>query len=151
MGSRRQLTAQEDAERERLRRIWDAKKDELHLTQSKAAKVLGYTNQTAVSQYLNGHIPLNLEAAVKFCTLLKVDVKDISERFSKMVEVKPKPVVRIPVSSLAGIEYQVALNDVLAPHVRNGDLMIIDKNDLSGKGLSLPTGRIVAVLTESKE
>jgi len=147
MVSRRDLTAEERAERERLRELWDAKKDELHLTQVKAAKALGFSNQTAISQYLNGRIPLNFEAVVKFCKLLKVDVADVSDRFSKMIPSESALATRITVSDLDSLEFVRAMNDVMSPSVRKGDLMIIDKGDLSGSGLSLPTGRIVAVLT----
>jgi transcriptional regulator with XRE-family HTH domain len=150
MISRRKLTAEEGQERKRLRDLWDAKKDELHLTQVKAAKALGFSNQTAISQYLNGRIPLNFEAVVKFCKLLKVDVSEVSPRYSSMIPDDSPRATRVLVSNLESIEFVTAMNDVLTPEVKKGDLMIIDKGDLSGCGLSLPTGRIVAVLAASQ-
>lgn len=74
----------EDAKR--LRRIWNAKKEELNLSQVKAAQELGYNSQGAVSQYINGKVGLNLQAAAKFAKLLRVTVADISPRLGKLVE-----------------------------------------------------------------
>jgi transcriptional regulator with XRE-family HTH domain len=46
-------------------------------TQEEAAALLGF-GQSALSQYLNGDIPLNLPAAVKFGKLLNCKPNDIS-------------------------------------------------------------------------
>jgi transcriptional regulator with XRE-family HTH domain len=64
----------------KLRAVWDAKARALGLTQLKAAHALGYSSQASVSQYLNGEIPLNLDAAYKFADLLEVDFVDIWEK-----------------------------------------------------------------------
>jgi transcriptional regulator with XRE-family HTH domain len=149
MNARRELTPEESKERDRLRKLWEQRKDDLHLTQKKAAQMLGFSNQTAISQYLNGRIPLNFEAVAKFCKLLKCEVSDVSTRFAEMVPSSPNLAPRITISSKEAVQIVEALNDVMAPHVRTGDLMVIDSKDLSGKGLSLPTGRIVAVLCAS--
>lgn len=74
---RRQLTPAEKASTQRLRYIWDAKKKALGLTQEKAAHLLGWSAQGSVGQYLNGRIPLNTDAILKFADLLQVDPAEI--------------------------------------------------------------------------
>lgn len=60
-----------------LRRIWDAKKAEIGVTQSEAAKKLGWT-QGAVAQYLNNITELNASATIKLANFLGVDPRDIN-------------------------------------------------------------------------
>ena len=55
-----------------LKLIWKQKKRDLGLTQEKAAHIMGWSSQGAVAQYLNGKIPLNTDAKMKFAGLLKV-------------------------------------------------------------------------------
>lgn len=86
----RDLTADEIADAKRLRKIWAEKKDHLHLNQVKAAKELGYSSQSAVSQFINGKVPINLETAAKFARLLKANVEEISPRFGRLIT-KPIP------------------------------------------------------------
>lgn len=74
----------EDAKR--LRDLWHRKKEELHLSQVKAAKELGYSSQGAISQYLNGKVAMNLATVAKFAKLLRVTVDEISPRFAQLVE-----------------------------------------------------------------
>jgi phage repressor protein C with HTH and peptisase S24 domain len=50
-------------------------------SQEAAAGILGF-NQSALNQYLNGKIPLNLEVAIKFSELLDCTVFDISPRLA---------------------------------------------------------------------
>lgn len=47
----------------------------LRLTQEKAADALGFSTQATVSQYLNGSIPLNTDATLKFSALLGLNQK----------------------------------------------------------------------------
>lgn len=61
----------------RLREIWDAKKEELGLSQEKAAGRMGFSTQAAVSQFLNGRIALNKENVLKFAELLGVSPEEI--------------------------------------------------------------------------
>jgi len=81
----RDLTQDEIDDAKRLRKVWREKKEELHLSQVKAAKELGYSSQSAVSQYINGKVPLNFQTAAKFAALLKTDIRTISPRFVKLV------------------------------------------------------------------
>jgi len=78
MGQKRHLTAKQESARQNLRRIWDAKKDELGLTQQKVAERFGVT-QGAVSHYLNGQNPLGQLQALKFAKALQVDPSEIMD------------------------------------------------------------------------
>ncbi|ENH0623147.1 helix-turn-helix transcriptional regulator [Escherichia coli] len=62
---------------QRLKEIWTTKKTQLGLTQERAAEILGFSTQGAVSHYLNGQTPLNLEAVIKFAGLLQVPPESI--------------------------------------------------------------------------
>lgn len=81
----RDLTTDEIEDAKRLRKLWSEKKEELHLSQVKAAKELGYSSQSAVSQYINGKVPINFQTAAKFAKLLKTDIQLIAPRFGKLV------------------------------------------------------------------
>jgi len=59
-----------------LKRIWKQKQDELQLTQSEAAKRLGWT-QGAFSQYLNNITELNAQAIIKLANFFDVSPLDI--------------------------------------------------------------------------
>lgn len=86
----RELTKEERDDARRLKAIWTAKKEQLHLSQVKAAKELGYNSQGAISQYLNGRVSLNFQAAAKFAKLLRVELQEISPRFAPLMS-KPVP------------------------------------------------------------
>lgn len=55
----------------RLKIILELWHSNAHLTQRSAATQLGIS-QSAVCQYLNGKIPLNLEMIIKFSKLFKI-------------------------------------------------------------------------------
>lgn len=86
----RELTKEERDDARRLKQLWIAKKDALHLSQVKAAKELGYNSQGAISQYINGKVSLNFQAAAKFAKLLRVEIQEIAPRFAPLVS-KPIP------------------------------------------------------------
>jgi hypothetical protein len=86
----RVLSQTELDDAKRLKTLWQNKKDELNLSQVKAAKELGYHSQGAISQYLNGKVAMNFHAVAKFAKLLRVDVQAISPRFASLVT-KPLP------------------------------------------------------------
>ena len=110
----REVTIEELEDAKRLKRLWVAKKEELHLSQVKAAKELGYNSQGAVSQYINGKVGLNLQAAAKFAKLLRVNVVDISPRLGQLVE-RPTPTAldgyTAPTTgSLGGVDTNITLD-----------------------------------------
>lgn len=77
------LTEEQLADAARLKAIYEAKKRDLGFTQESLAAQLGWNTQSAVSQYLNGRIPLNTDAAVKFSKALHCVVSDFSPRLAR--------------------------------------------------------------------
>lgn len=74
---KRELTAEELACAARLKAIFLTKKSQgLIENQTRLGEKVGIS-QSAVGQYLNGEIPLNLEAMLKFSAALGVAVTDI--------------------------------------------------------------------------
>ena len=59
-----------------LRAIWNLKKSEIGITQTEAAKQLGWT-QGALAQYLNNITELNPPAVIKLANFLGVDPREI--------------------------------------------------------------------------
>lgn len=109
----RPLTKEELDDAKRLKQLWISKKDQLHLSQVKAAKELGYNSQGAISQYINGKVSLNFHAAAKFAKLLRVEIKEISPRFAPLVG-KPIPTSLdeyvAPTPELCGMETTIVLD-----------------------------------------
>jgi transcriptional regulator with XRE-family HTH domain len=142
---RRNLSSIERDEQMVLKKIWEDKHIELNLTQANVAKQFGYKNQAAISQYLNGKIPLNMETVVKFAQVLRVAVEEISPRFANNLPDLFTSGLVVKVSNLDTLQFVKALNDSMAPNICKGDLMVIDSAESSAKGIQLPTGKIVAV------
>lgn len=69
------LTPEQLADADRLMALF---KQQTGLTQAVLADDLGFSNQSAVSQYLKGKIPLNIEAAIRFATRFNCTVADFS-------------------------------------------------------------------------
>lgn len=86
MGKAKPLSEDQLAAAARLRRIWDEKRGALGLTQDRAAQKLGFETQSAVSQYLNAVVPLNVEAVLKFAVLLEVRPRDIDPKAAQLAE-----------------------------------------------------------------
>jgi len=78
---RRQLTAEEKTVAGNLKKIFNTKKKELGLSQLTAAHVMGWKSQGAVGQYLNGEVPLNTDAKIKFSRLLEIEINDFDPAF----------------------------------------------------------------------
>ena len=57
----------------------------LPASQEAISELLGF-NQSAVSQYLNGRIPLNIETAAKFAHLIECQVSDFSPSLAAQIE-----------------------------------------------------------------
>lgn len=77
------LTAEQKSDARRLKQVYQARKRELGLTQDILADRCGWKAQSAVSQYLNGKIPLGLDAALIFARELQCSVSDISPSLSQ--------------------------------------------------------------------
>jgi len=72
------LTHEQKQDAERLKGIYDERKDVLKLSQEMLADEFGFSAQGAVNQYLTGRIPLNVKTAVKFAEHLRCRVSDFS-------------------------------------------------------------------------
>lgn len=87
---KRVFTPEDRAAQKRLKTIWESKRTELGLTQEGSCEALGM-NQSAVSQYLRGYIPLRLSAALRFAKLLKVKPTEIRPDLADLTsEVSPE-------------------------------------------------------------
>lgn len=83
---RRELTAEEQIEAERLKAAWDSYRTaHAGTTQTWLAAESGLGTQGAVSQYLRGVIPLNLQALLAICNVIEADPRVISPRLMEVV------------------------------------------------------------------
>ena len=78
---RRKLTKYEAETAERLKSIWLKVKKRRGLTQEDVRLAMGFATQGAVSKYLNGVIPLNTDAKIKFARFLNCKVTDFDPEF----------------------------------------------------------------------
>lgn len=67
----------------RLRDLWEARASGLGLTQESAGAAMD-VSQGAVSHYLNGRIPIGLEACIKWAALLRCDPAEIRPEFEPL-------------------------------------------------------------------
>lgn len=72
----RNITVNDQEKHRRLRGIWDKKRGEGEITQTKAGKALGMS-QAVIAQYLNCHIALNTDSVLAFAQYLGVHAADI--------------------------------------------------------------------------
>ena len=87
---RRELTEEEKGEAERLKQAWEEYRlAHKGTTQTWLGAETGLGTQGAVSQYMRGVIPLNIEALSAFCRVLKLDPHAISPRLMKIVQILP--------------------------------------------------------------
>lgn len=76
------------AEAKRLKDIYLAKKrEDRSLTQDKIADLCGWSGQSVVSQYLNGKIPLNINALSMFSNILGFSYEDVSPRLARIIKI----------------------------------------------------------------
>lgn len=75
------------AEAMRLKAIFqDRKRNDPTLTQDKIADLCEWSGQSVVSQYLNGRIPLNISALIKFANVLGFSLEEVSPRLAAIAE-----------------------------------------------------------------
>lgn len=79
------MTEQDILVARRLKAIWDDKKSALGLSQEKAAGKMGFSTQAAISQFLNGKIPLNKENVLKFSEILEVAPEEIDPSIATLL------------------------------------------------------------------
>jgi len=80
------LTPEQKQDAARLAAIFEKRKAEDGLTQAVLADILGYSVQSAVSQYLKARIPLNVSAAIKFAGGLRCRVADFSPSIQSEID-----------------------------------------------------------------
>jgi len=90
MNKRRSLTLEEQADAIRLKEIFVRQKvryktEGKKLTQEVIAGAFGWSGQAAVSQYMNGNIPLNLDALSKFARFFHVSPHKISPKLAGLL------------------------------------------------------------------
>lgn len=83
--TKRNLTPAEVEAAARLRRLWNQKKSELHLTQEKVAHLCGWGTQGTFSHYLQARIPLNTDAILKLAKVLQVRPEDIMPEITDLL------------------------------------------------------------------
>jgi transcriptional regulator with XRE-family HTH domain len=139
MTARRPLTKDETGDKERLKKVWEQKKLELNLSQQSVAKAFGITNQTAISQYLNGRIPLNLEAALKFSKVLQVRLSEISPRHATWVNDATNEALGARINefleSVATPLYISVEDDSQAPEIKSGDMVCMEQTTKLSDGI----------------
>jgi len=128
------LTREQKQDAERLRGIYEKRKDESRLSQKRLsqeslADEFGFSAQATVNQYLVGKIPLNVKTAVKFAEHLKCKVSDFSpsiqheiDRLAKYASEKAEPCGRsnegeqsqVMLESLSPDERSIAMNVLAA-------------------------------------
>lgn len=75
------------AEAMRLKAIFqDRKRNDPTLTQDRIADLCEWSGQSVVSQYLNGRIPLNIGALIKFANVLGFSLDEVSPRLAAIAE-----------------------------------------------------------------
>lgn len=85
------LTPAQLADASRLKSLYEQWKDKRRAmresaSQETVAALLGFSSQSSVSQYVNGKIPLNINALVKFAGLLGCAPEDISMDLAKEIQ-----------------------------------------------------------------
>jgi len=109
-------------------KLWQAHRraQNLDFSQEFASDCLGF-NQSSVSQYLNGKIPLNPDAASKFAKLLGIPVKEFSPRLADQVmgyaELAVAPSTPKSIADLDKAEIQMVLMLRSMPQALRNDLM----------------------------
>ena len=104
------LTAAQKEDAARLKAIYEGKKAELHLTQITLAALCGWESQGSVSQYLNGKIPLNVDAAAKLARGLKCSIDDFSPALAQELRAMGSGLANAPPA-----EEEITFPDVAPP------------------------------------
>lgn len=117
---RRELTSEERAECARLKAIFEKRQKEARdqgarMTQETLGNSIGWrSGQSAVNQYLNGKVPLNLEALLKFAAELRFSPGEVSPRLASEIagltmtaEKRPAPTTALIASNVQGDPQQV--------------------------------------------
>lgn len=122
---RRELTPDEIDDAKRLAEVFRQRKAELkargvRMTQETLAHDCGWRGQSAVSQYTNARIPLNLDALVKLSAALNVAPERISPRLASRL---PRAASNLELFEPAGVmEGPPTTGEVDVPYYREVEL-----------------------------
>lgn len=94
MSTRRPLTVNEQAIAARVKSYWQAKKDREKITQLEANKQLGWS-PSVFGQYINGLMPIGMEALVKIADFLGVTPYDLDPELGKHFATPPEDLVDV--------------------------------------------------------
>lgn len=168
MKTRRPLTADEVAESQRLKAIYEQKKAAAKaagkpLTQADVADACGWSGQSAFSQYATGKVPLNVEALLKLSKALGFLPAEVSPRLARLVTDSGLDVPAEPLSSIKAWDEQTPVDDdeVSVPFLRevelaagigrfsievdDGSRLRFDKKSLRENGVQFDKARCVTV------
>lgn len=99
MKKRRELTKEEQQWAANLKRLWLSRgrspKTGRKLSQEEAAERAGWVAQSTVSQYINGVIPLNTDAILKFADLIPCRPHEINPKLGKVSGENPSNVYSV--------------------------------------------------------
>jgi transcriptional regulator with XRE-family HTH domain len=131
---RRDLTPEELLWAKNLNTLWQqrpAQPNGKKISQAKAAELAGWAGQSTVSQYINGEIPINTNAILKFCALIPCEPKDIDPNFGDNVIQSTQPQLVQELSRLAeeaGPEHAPGLIALARAYVQQVKAANIGKN-----------------------
>ena len=129
MATRRDLTQDELADTQRLKEVWQNNAGKLGLTQAKASQAFGFANQSAISQYLNGRIPLNMQTATRFANLLKVPLGTISPNYASNAAANSPLASSMKKAFKTGDNCDlIAVTGSMQEIVGNSDYLLVDRS-----------------------
>ena len=94
MSKRRDLTDHELAIAVRAKALWQTKKDRERITQADANKILGWS-PSVFGQYINGLMPIGMEALVKLADFFGVTPYDLDPNLGKHFTPPPEDIADI--------------------------------------------------------
>jgi phage repressor protein C with HTH and peptisase S24 domain len=131
---RRELTSEERAEAMRLKGVWEAyKHSHKGATQEWLGKESGLGGQSVIAQYLNGVIPMNLEALLALCGPIQGKPEEISPRLTKSIDFFYRSGDRVGV-----IEMKTASGAGLTDQISSVLIQQYDAGGSMGGGVDLP-------------
>lgn len=147
-------------EASRLKAIYQARKAaDPTLTQETLAERAGWTGQSVVSQYLNGRIPLNLPALLKFASILNFSPDEVSPRLASQLSLaerndgRPRPDQRSTNTAPEPLTQQaVAQEPLLMPIDVWSDETPLDEDEVEipfFKEVELAAGKVSEVMLET--
>lgn len=110
--TRTQLTDEQIEESNRIKAIYNQRKEAARergekLTQEDIADACGWTGQSAVSQYMNGRIALNLDALIKLSRALNFAPHEVSKRLATHIKAPDYKNTIMPTSSASLYKYPI--------------------------------------------